>query len=279
MNEAVEHASAAGVLTCTSLMVAAPAAADAVARAKQLPGLRVGLHIVLTNGIAVLPPSQIPDLVDAGGRFDDNMAKAGVKFFFLPHVRRQLAAEIRAQFEAFRATGLPLDHVNAHRHFHLHPTLGNLIVAIGRDYGLKAMRVPLEPMAAVQPAARAEGLAVSAPFYTPWIKLLARRLTQAGVAVNDHVLGLTWSGGMTEARVTRLIENLPAGVTELYCHPATRRTPRLEGEMPDYAHVAEYEALISPGVQSLIHQRGIDLIAYSDLTAPLAAPLAAAGTA
>jgi hypothetical protein len=34
-----------------------------------------------------------------------------------PRARRQLAAEIRAQFEAFRATGLPLDHVNAHKHF------------------------------------------------------------------------------------------------------------------------------------------------------------------
>ena len=40
--------------------------------------------------------------------------------------RRQLAAEITAQFAAFRATGLTLDHCNAHKHFHLHPVVGRI---------------------------------------------------------------------------------------------------------------------------------------------------------
>ncbi len=50
-------------------MVAAPAACDAVKRAKRVPGLRVGLHIVLVEGRPILPPSQIPDLVDGDGSF------------------------------------------------------------------------------------------------------------------------------------------------------------------------------------------------------------------
>ena len=45
------------------------------------------------------------------------------------------------------ATGLPLDHVNAHKHMHLHPTVARLIVEIGREYGLAAMRLPYEPPA------------------------------------------------------------------------------------------------------------------------------------
>ena len=45
VNEAVERAHTDGVLTHASLMVAGPAAADAVARARRLPGLRVGLHL------------------------------------------------------------------------------------------------------------------------------------------------------------------------------------------------------------------------------------------
>jgi len=32
-------------------------------------------------------------------------------------VRAQLAAETEAQFAAFAATGLVLDHINAHKHF------------------------------------------------------------------------------------------------------------------------------------------------------------------
>jgi predicted glycoside hydrolase/deacetylase ChbG (UPF0249 family) len=60
VNEAVEQASRAGVLTAASLMVAAPAAADAVRRARKLPQLRVGLHLVLTDGHAMLAPDLIP---------------------------------------------------------------------------------------------------------------------------------------------------------------------------------------------------------------------------
>ena len=38
------------VLAATSLMVGADAAADAVERARRLPDLRVGLHLVLADG-------------------------------------------------------------------------------------------------------------------------------------------------------------------------------------------------------------------------------------
>src|SRR5882757_2815693 len=108
VNEAVERAHRDGVLTATSLMVGAAAAADAIARARRLPQLRVGLHLVLADGVATLPRAQIPDLVDAQGRFGNAMTRDGARFFFLPQVRRQLAAEIRAQFAAFAATGLAL---------------------------------------------------------------------------------------------------------------------------------------------------------------------------
>ncbi|MCG1056056.1 hopanoid biosynthesis-associated protein HpnK, partial [Mycetohabitans sp. B5] len=138
VNEAVERAHREGILNAASLMVAAPAARDALERARRMPSLRVGLHLVLVDGNAMLPRERIASLVDAHGRFGDAMARDGVRFFFLPHVRRQLAREIRAQFDAFAATGLTLDHVNTHKHFHLHPTVLSLIVEIGRDYGMHA---------------------------------------------------------------------------------------------------------------------------------------------
>ncbi|MGN6123668.1 MAG: ChbG/HpnK family deacetylase, partial [Sphingomonas oligoaromativorans] len=106
VNEAVERAHAHGILTAASLMVAGDAAGDAVARAKRLPALGVGLHLVLVEGRPMLSAREVPDLVDETGHFRTNMALAGVNFFFRPSVRRQLAAEIEAQFAAFHATGL-----------------------------------------------------------------------------------------------------------------------------------------------------------------------------
>src|SRR4029077_12516310 len=101
INEAVEQAHRHGILTAASLMVGVPAVADAVARARRLPSLGVGLHLVLADGAPVLPASEVPALVGGDGRFDSNMVRAGFRFYFSLAARRQLAAEIHAQFTAF----------------------------------------------------------------------------------------------------------------------------------------------------------------------------------
>src|ERR1700678_1424559 len=146
VNEAIERASRDGILTAASLMVGAAAAADAVRRARELPRLRVGLHLVLADGRAVLGPDVIPGLADQSGRMNSRMFVNGVRFFAVPKLRRQLEAEIRAEFSAFARTGLTLDLVNVHKHFHLHPTLLEMLLRIGGEYGVPAVRVPDEPL-------------------------------------------------------------------------------------------------------------------------------------
>jgi hopanoid biosynthesis associated protein HpnK len=248
-------------------MVGAPAAADAVARARRLPRLGVGLHLNLVEGPPVLPPERVPALVRGDGGFDANLVRAGCRFFFDPAARRQLAAEIRAQFAAFRATGLALDHVNAHRHMHIHPTVAGIVLRIGGEFGMRAVRVPDEPFALLRRAAAAEGARARRPLYAPWIALLRRRLRRAGLVLNDHLLGLAWTGAMTESRLLRLIGDLPEGASELYCHPAAAQTPRLKRTMPDYRPVEELAALQSGAVRAAVERGGITLVRYADLTA------------
>jgi hopanoid biosynthesis associated protein HpnK len=263
INEAVEAAFRDGILTCASLMVAAPAAADAVARARRMPGLRVGLHLVLIDGSPVLPPGRIRGLVGADGRFGDSQIRIGLRYFCVPGVRRQLAAEIDAQFAAFRATGLALDHVNAHQHLHLHPTVARLLVEIGRPHGMRAVRLPAEPAAALRRAFAGERY--RAPAWRPVIAALRRRLHRAGLTSNDQVFGIAWSGAMVEARVLGLLPHLPPGVSEIYFHPATRQTPALAAAMPGYRHTQELDALVSPEVRRRIAELGISLVSYGDL--------------
>src|SRR6185437_10081700 len=190
VNEAVEHAHREGVLQAASLMVAGPAAADAVRRARALPDLRVGLHLVTIEGPAVLSPRDIPDLVDAGGQFPADQLRLGVDYFFRPRVRRQLAAEIRAQFAAFAATGLMLDHANAHKHMHLHPTVGRLMLRIGREFGLRAVRVPAEPPAVLARCGTRAGFGSRALYR--WSALLRRQVRAAGMMTNDYCFGIAW---------------------------------------------------------------------------------------
>jgi hopanoid biosynthesis associated protein HpnK len=243
VNEAVEQAHRDGALTSASLMVAGPAAADAVRRARTLPNLRVGLHLVAIEGPAVLPPSEIPDLVDADGQFPSDQLRLGINYFFRPRIRRQLAAEIRAQFAAFAATGLTLDHANAHKHMHLHPTVGRLLIDIGRGFGLPAIRIPAEPPSVLVACGTRVGIGDRALFH--WTRLLRHQARAAGLATNDACFGLAWSGHMTTERVRRLLGVLPDGVSEIYFHPATMRDATLRRLMPDYEHEAELAALLA----------------------------------
>jgi hopanoid biosynthesis associated protein HpnK len=246
-------------------MVGGNAASDAVARARRLPELRVGLHLVLVDGCPILSDAEVPGLVRGHATFDPNMARAGIRFFLLSRVRRQLEAEIRAQFAAFRATGLVLDHVNAHKHMHLHPTVARLIIEIGRDFGLKAVRVPDEPVAVLRRAYPGEHYPT--PLFRFWVNALRRRLQRAGLRVNDHVFGLAWSGGMVEERILRLIAHLPEGISEIYFHPATSSSPPLVAAMPGYRHAEEFATLISPRIRGEIAEYGIGLVSYGDLAA------------
>jgi hopanoid biosynthesis associated protein HpnK len=260
VNDAVEDAHTHGILTAASLMVSAPAAADAVARAKALPRLRVGLHIVLVEGRPTLPAHAVPDLIDATGNFRTDMAGAAANMFFRPKVRRQLEAEIEAQFDAFRATGLPLDHVNTHKHFHLHPTIASTILRVGKRYGLRAMRVPLESndvLRRADPKAKLPSALATAP----WAMLSRARLRAAGMRVPDRVFGLAWSGQMTSARVLGLIENLPDGLTELYLHPATGPYP---GSAPGYLYAEELAALTAPRVVEAFRNSAIAKGGFAD---------------
>ena len=249
VNEAVERAHCHGVLSAASLMVGAPFVADAVARARRMPQLRVGLHIVLVEGKPMLPQAAIPDLVDRNGWFRTDMAVVGAEMFLRPGVRRQLAHEIAAQFEAFRSCGLRLDHVNTHKHFHLHPTITTLILKIGKRYGMRAMRVPQEPRQ-VLAAAEPGQLPPSPAWVTaPWAKLMRGRIARAGLLTPDHVFGLAWSGAMTRTRLAGLLAHLPEGLSEIYLHPATRGG--FFGAAEGYAYAEELAALCDEEVSRL----------------------------
>ncbi len=242
VNEAVEQANLRGVLTQASLMVAAPAAADAVARAKKLPRLNVGLHLVLVDGDSMLGHAKLPHITGPDGRFSTDQAALGVKYFFSPAARRELRAEIEAQFAAFAATGLNLHHADAHKHMHLHPTVAGMMIEVGKKYGLKRLRIPAEPPRIMKLCGETPGFGDYALY--AWTRLL--RAQARGLQVPDQVFGITWSGHMTRERIEKLLPHLPPGSTEIYFHPATTRDAELTRLMPGYEHVAEFEALLPP---------------------------------
>ena len=254
VNEAVETAFREGILTAASLMTAAPEAEDAVRRARALPGLAVGLHLVVVRGAATLPAGDISGIVDPEGRFDGNLVRAGFRYFFCPGARRQLRAEIRAQFDAFAKTGLALDHANAHNHMHLHPTVLSMMMEVGRDYGLRAVRLPSEP-----------GAGLAGLFLKPWIWLTKRRLRRAGLRHNDNLIGLAATGRMDRNTMIAALLSLPDGISELMTHPATGPWASAEPEAGGFRFSDELAALTDPAVRDAAEQSGARLTSFAGI--------------
>ncbi len=236
-------------------MIGAPAAGDAVARARRLPALSVGLHVVVTRGRPVLPPGEVPALVDREGRLPEGLAGAGFRYFLLPSARRQLRKEVGAQFAAFRETGLRLDHVSVHNHLQLHPTVLGLVLEAAREGAAAPVRLPYEPFLPSWRAAR-DGLAgrlLSSILLFPWASLVRLRLKGENVPCNDCLFGMRDTGRMGADRVLGLLAHLPRGVSEIHFHPAAREPDR------------DLEALTSADVAAALRAAGIESIRFRDL--------------
>src|SRR5262249_41331988 len=138
-----------------------------------------------------------------------------------------------------------------HNHMHLHPTLLGLILKVGRDYGMRTMRIPDEPG--------------GSRFLRPWIRMVRAKTRRAGIRSNDWIVGIRHSGAMNSDPVVSLLQNVPKGTTEMYFHPATGSTPFIERELSGYQVQAEFRALIDPLVKDAVRASGARLIVFSDL--------------
>jgi hopanoid biosynthesis associated protein HpnK len=255
INAAVIRAHREGILTSASLMVNEPACAEAVALARENPRLGVGLHLTLLLGHSALPPERIPGLVNRRGEFSDNPVSTGMRYFFNRSLREQLRMEIHAQFDRFRATGLPLDHVNGHLHLHLHPAVFRLLMEDAEELGFRHFRLTRDCLA------RSRRTTGGRWFYRvfhaaihEWLSSRAREpLRQRRVRHAQITFGLLQDSRVDEDYVLKLLPELPPGDSELYSHPS----------LDKFKH--EFDALISPRVKELVNQLGIELIRYQDL--------------
>jgi hopanoid biosynthesis associated protein HpnK len=267
LNEAVERGHSHGILTAASMLVGAPYAEDAVERARRLPTLGVGLHLALVDARPVLPRHEIPDLVGPDGRFSRDPVEFGIKLFFSARLQQQAEAELEAQFARFRATGLQLDHVNGHQHFHVHPTVSRIIQKIAPKYGSPPVRIPNEPLVPSYRAGRDRPILRLASWilFSLQMPSLRRRLREIDLACNDYVFGLCDSGEMTERRLLNLLDHMPEGISEFYCHPATRRWTGPDNLPDDYQVIEEFEALTSARVKAKVQRCGILTGSYADI--------------
>jgi hopanoid biosynthesis associated protein HpnK len=255
VNTAIIQAHEEGILTSTSLMVTGDAAQNAIALAKNHPHLAVGLHLVLVCGKSVLPPAQIPHLVDSQGNFSDNPTQAGLNYQFNQATRAELRLEISAQLEKFRNSGLNLAHVDGHLHLHVHPVILNILTEFAAEFKIKFIRLPSEELTKNLKIDRRN-------LFTKIIwSIVFGQLRNYGegllkthnIKFADRVYGLLQTGNMSEEYLLSLIPQIEAKLVEIYAHPALVNTDTNNGGE------IELKALLSHKVRELLTVKGFEL--------------------
>ena len=224
-------------------MVAERGAGEAAALA-QGTELDVGLHVTLSDGFAL---EHVRPLTDAGGRFRQHPAQAGLAYWFRQGLRPLVQREVEAQFRRFSSLRQPCSHVDGHQHLHIHPVVWRAVTRCCREYGVRWVRVPFEewrPMGRVPVSRPIEWAAIRA--VGGWCR---RQALSEGLRVADRVYGLVLSGQMTEERLIATLRTLQSGVSEVYAHPGVNED--------------ELDAVCSERVRDVIRKSGLILTGFS----------------
>ncbi|HTF35475.1 MAG TPA: ChbG/HpnK family deacetylase [Myxococcota bacterium] len=256
VNASIVRCHREGILTSASLMVAEPAAGEAVTLISEFPGLGTGLHIVLCDGAAASPPRAIPDLADSKGQLPSSALRAGLRdWVHRRRLRGQLEYEVRTQFERYAKTGLPFDHVDGHHHLHMHPVVFEIVQRCMEEHRVPCVRLMRESRAARPPNGSPTEELVPAIF-SALARHHRRRLRRSGqIRTADEVWGLRATGRLDTALLCRMVRRMRVHTLELFTHP---REDTEQGRL-------EEQALCAPEVRQMIADAGYELVSTRTL--------------
>lgn len=265
VNRGIYKAFTEGILTSTSLMAGGQCFDDAVAMAREMEGIGIGVHLTLVGGLpSVLPAEEIPSLTwDNGVLCHDYMEliKRDLKRkISLDEVYREWNAQICKVLE----TGLPVTHIDGHQHLHMWNRFFPVALTLAKRYGIHCMRVPdekllfgIRPANAVRAFSR-DGLSLMARSHRKTLKKME-------IHSNDHFWGMLYGGNFNESRMMRIVGRIRDGVTEFMCHPSADAVA-LDREFHwGYHGEDELKALLSAAVKNELNDHNIELISYREL--------------
>jgi predicted glycoside hydrolase/deacetylase ChbG (UPF0249 family) len=221
INRAILELHEAGLLTSATLMARAAATDQAIEIVRRTPSLNVGCHVVLTDGWPVLPPSQIPSLVDPStGNFYSSFAGFLERLFTGRINSEEIEAEAKAQIHCLQSCGMSVTHIDSHKHTHMFPRVLRPLLRGARACGIRRVRNPFEPTWAILATARcnlirAGQVAILRSFQPSWQRIV----TEEGFCATGGTLGVTCTGALKGASLERLLGQLPPGTWELVTHP------------------------------------------------------------
>jgi len=223
VNRAIAELHQAQALTSTTLMATGPAFDNAVAVAHANPTLGIGCHIILTDGVPVLPPEKIPTLIGP----DRKSFRPSLVDFVQALLRGKISThdierEAAAQIQKLQHAGIQVTHLDTHKHTHLFPGVLHPLLRVAEQHSIRAIRHPFEQSWSL-------ALGHGNRLRRLQVKLLGNlktRFERQPQIRNGHVLttngtiGISATGNLYNQTLHQILYAMPAeGTFELVCHP------------------------------------------------------------
>jgi hopanoid biosynthesis associated protein HpnK len=221
VNRAIIELHQAGVVTSASLMARASATEEAIDLAVRTPTLGVGCHMVLVDGEPVLPPAQIPTLVDSRtGCFPSSLNTFLARLFTGRIRTAEIEAEAGAQIDFLQQRGVRLTHIDTHKHTHVFPAVLRPLLRASRIRGIPAIRNPFEPQWSSCATHRAPWMRLAQVGALRWLEPVCRRILDGeGFVTTNGTIAVAGTGVLDADTLRSLLQCLPAGTWELVTHP------------------------------------------------------------
>jgi len=258
-----------GFLTSASLMVNMPASEYAVAHAQHARHLSVGIHLNICRGKPILPPAEVPTLVDTSGNFfsPPEMIRRLWRWQASPH---QLEAEFRAQICWLKQRGCHPTHADSHHHMHIYPTAALPFARALKAEDISCVRAsrcmqyprngalggPHEGSLPRRVLVQAYRVSLDATVFSRFRSPQSRLSFVSRDRHNLTILGERWKSSFT---------HLPSGTFELACHPGFFERGFSETDPIHLQREEELRWLTDREFRELLDRCKIRLITYHEL--------------
>ena len=266
VNEAIIAGHKDGCITSTSLMASGQAGEAAAAVALTVPTLGVGVHLTLVAERPVLPPEEIPSLVDENGCFwADHMVfikKYIAGKISLLEVRR----ECEAQLKRIQSWGIMPTHIDSHQHLHVLPKIFTICLDLAKENGINKMRLPAEPCGFSGKFPATFGRKIAKCGLTALAEIARVRARRQGIYTPDSFFGMVAGGHMQECFLRAILEALPTGTSEIMIHPGRDNVLLQKQYGWPYHWEEEFQAVTSTEILNWIKENHVNLISFKELS-------------
>lgn len=264
VNRGIAEALAAGVVRSTSLMVTMRSTADGIAQLRALrergADIGVGLHFDLVAGAPLTAARSLRAREDRPLPFPVLLWRAWTGRIAMNDVRAELEAQLERATQLLAPIGLPITHIDSHRHTHTLPGISDVVREVARANRIPHVRRSFESGRTLLGRPRARVKAV----------LLRAALGRSGATDDVGFAGIALMASPTfDADLLALADALPPGITELMVHPGYDCAELAAIDPYRTERERELRALTSPALASEVRKRGIRLSHFGECaTAP-----------